>query len=49
MNKLTRAEVMSFFKIWERELESLLQTHTLQEIRDRWVKINDKIQVVPKN
>lgn len=46
-NKLTRAEVMDFFKIWERELELLLQTYTLQQIRKRWVKVNDKIQVIP--
>jgi hypothetical protein len=46
MNKTTTAEVMDLFKIWESELKSLNKTYTMTEIREIWVMINWKVQVV---
>lgn len=46
MNKIRKQEVMDFFKIDEVDLYWLLKTYTLEQIRNRWVMINWKVQVV---
>lgn len=46
-NKITKKEIMDFYNIFEFEVDELLKTYTLEQIKARWVKVNWKIQVVP--